>query len=591
MTVRVLDIETDGLLDDVTKMHCAVLYDIIGDGYEAFTDIAELCKRLDTVDRLIGHNLCQYDLMVLEKLVGYRYKGDVGDTLILSRLENPDRPGGHSLEAWASSFGYAKVENEDWSVYTEHMLHRCIVDTQVTQKLWQYFEENFLSNHSNEKAADLEFDVARIIGYQELNGVAFDRPKAVTLVAYLNGLIEQTDLEILDMAPPQVKKVGTTVLKPYKMNGELSARAIKYASEGAVVRGSFDAISILPLSQSSHKQMKDWFLSIGWKPDVWNYKEDPATGDKVRSSPKLEGDSLTLLPRGIGGKYTERLTQAHRRSQIEGWIGRIRYDGRITAGCNTIGTNTNRFRHRGVVNVPKATDKVFLGKEMRSLFTVPKRKRLVGHDASQLELRLFAAFVDDPEYVAQVLDGDIHTYNQNLAGLATRDEAKTFIYALLYGAGDAKIGSIVGGGKREGAKVRKKFLDGLPGYDALVKKIKKQAKRGYLDGLDGRKIWMRRDDSGRIMDHKSLNTYIQSAGAIVMKKSMVLLSNQVELNKLDVIKVLDMHDEAQAEVSIKDADAYGELAVQSIRDAGSYYNLECPLDAEYKVGLNWSDTH
>ena len=589
MTTKVLDIETDGLLDDVTKMHCAVLYDMESDLNEVFTDIDELCNRLKEVDLLVGHNIFQYDLMVLEKLVGYTHKGEVEDTLILSRLDNPDRPGGHSLEAWATAFGYAKVENEDWSVYTEHMLERCRVDTKITRQLYKHLCA--ILPGESEEAFELENKVAKIIGYQELAGVAFDKPKAVTLIAYLNGLIEQTDLEILDMAPPNIKKVGTTVLKPYKMNGELSARAIKYSSEGTVVRGAFDAISILPLSQSSHKQMKDWFLSIGWKPDVWNYKEDPATGDKVRSSPKLEGDSLTLLPRGIGGKYTERLTQAHRRSQIEGWIGRIRTDGRITAGCNTIGTNTNRFRHRGVVNVPKAVDSVFLGKEMRSLFTVPKRRRLVGHDASQLELRLFAAFVDDPEYVAQVLDGDIHTYNQELAGLGTRDEAKTFIYALLYGAGDAKIGSIVGGGKKEGAKVRKKFLDGLPGYDNLVKKIKKQAKRGYLDGLDGRKIWMRRDESGRIMDHKSLNTYIQSAGAIVMKKSMVLLANEVELNKLDVIKVLDMHDEAQADVSIKDADAYGELAIQSIRDAGEYYNLACPLDAEYKVGLTWADTH
>jgi DNA polymerase I-like protein with 3'-5' exonuclease and polymerase domains len=226
---------------------------------------------------------------------------------------------------------------------------------------------------------------------------------------------------------------------------------------------------------------------------------------------------------------------------------------------------------------------------MRTLFCAPEGKKFVGYDASGLELRMLAHYMNDQEFTRQVLHGDIHSYNQRLAGLPTRDAAKTFIYAFIYGAGDAKLGSIVNGPASEGAKLRDRFLSALPKLGELIDKVKKASRRGYLLGLDGRKVYMRRDSRGDVMEHKALNTLLQSAGAIVMKKSLQLLT--VAANDIDYIKVIDMHDEGQCEVIPEQAQLFGELAVQSIRDAGKHFNSNIPLDGEYKVGTNWAETH
>jgi DNA polymerase I-like protein with 3'-5' exonuclease and polymerase domains len=161
--------------------------------------------------------------------------------------------------------------------------------------------------------------------------------------------------------------------------------------------------------------------------------------------------------------------------------------------------------------------------------------------------------------------------------------------AFIYGAGDAKLGSIVNGSKADGAKLRNKFLSNLPKLGQLIDKVKKASRRGYLIGLDGRKITMRKNSNGDVMEHKALNTLLQCAGAVVMKQSLVLLTEYAK--DLDYIKVIDMHDEGQADVSEKDAELYAKYAVQSIIDAGKHFNLNIPLDGEAKIGLNWAETH
>jgi DNA polymerase I-like protein with 3'-5' exonuclease and polymerase domains len=197
--------------------------------------------------------------------------------------------------------------------------------------------------------------------------------------------------------------------------------------------------------------------------------------------------------------------------------------------------------------------------------------------------------MNDKEFTEQVLHGDIHSYNQRLAGLPTRDSAKTFIYAFIYGAGDAKLGSIVDGSKADGARLRNTFLSALPSLGKLIDAVKKASLRGHLIGLDGRKIMMRRDTRGDVMQHKALNTLLQCAGAVVMKQSIIYLD--LWSRDLDAMKVIDMHDEGQADVSEKDSELYAEHAVKSIIQAGIHFNLNIPLDAEAKIGTNWAETH
>jgi DNA polymerase I-like protein with 3'-5' exonuclease and polymerase domains len=309
---------------------------------------------------------------------------------------------------------------------------------------------------------------------------------------------------------------------------------------------------------------------------------------------------------GVGADIAKWYVAKHRQSQIEGWMKKVRPDERLTAGANTIGTPTYRFTHRTVVNVPKADPKVWFGALMRALFQAREGYVLVGHDASGLELRMLAHYINNPEYTDVVLNGDIHWHHVQMLGFVPwgteRDEhnadhsyyrnvAKTFIYAFIYGAGDGKLGTIIGGTSADGKKLRAQFLSANPALASLIDEVKVAARRGYLVGLDGRRIYLRRDKLGRLQIHKALNTLLQTAGAIVMKYSMVALSFRVRQLGLDATKVIDMHDEAQAEVAPQDVSAYRREAEASIPWAGEFLNLNIPLAADSKVGLNWAETH
>jgi DNA polymerase I-like protein with 3'-5' exonuclease and polymerase domains len=222
------------------------------------------------------------------------------------------------------------------------------------------------------------------------------------------------------------------------------------------------------------------------------------------------------------------------------------------------------------------------GKECRACWTVPKGYKLVGIDASGLELRMLAHYMNDEDYTNEILNGDIHTTNQKLAGLESRNQAKTFIYALLYGAGDAKLGTVAGGGKSTGRNLRKSFISNLPSFKAVKDRVARAATRGYLKALDGRKLYVR-------SEHSALNTLLQGAGAIVMKQALVILDKKIK--HLDAHFVANVHDEWQIEVRQDQADEVGRLGVEAIIEAGKVLKLNCPLDGEYKVGDNWSETH
>jgi DNA polymerase I-like protein with 3'-5' exonuclease and polymerase domains len=190
----------------------------------------------------------------------------------------------------------------------------------------------------------------------------------------------------------------------------------------------------------------------------------------------------------------------------------------------------------------------------------------------------------DENYAREIVEGDIHTKNQTAAGLETRAQAKTFIYALLYGAGPAKIGKIVGGSAAHGKKLIDTFLRNTPSLKRLRDKVDQLSVQGTLPGLDGRKLHIR-------SAHAALNTLLQSAGAIVMKKALVLLDTELRRNKLDAHFVANVHDEFQIEAKAEHAQRVGELAVDSIRKAGVILEMRCPLDGEYKIGDNWCQTH
>jgi DNA polymerase I-like protein with 3'-5' exonuclease and polymerase domains len=283
---------------------------------------------------------------------------------------------------------------------------------------------------------------------------------------------------------------------------------------------------------------------------------------------------------------------------------------RIYGSVSTLGTRTRRCSHRDP-NFGQVPRRGAYGKRCRELFGVPAGFKLVGCDAAGLELRLLAHYLhkyDGGRYAQEVLSGDVHSANQAAAGLPTRDNAKTFIYGFIYGAGNGKLGEIVGGSEKEGARLRKKFLTGLP----AIKQLMDDTKLAWGGGNK----WLTSIDGGPLFcpsAHAALNTLLQSAGAIVMKKAAVIFHERASCwtqYAHNIKAVGNIHDEIQIQVadvpckmteeSMTAAtkiitrslpEVVGEMLSKSIAEAGRYYNLEIPMDGDYKIGDTWKETH
>ena len=614
------DIEANGLYQTADKVWCGSFKTLGEDIWNEFgkDQINQMLEYMSTVDRFIFHNGINYDFPLLKKLYGWEPKEgcEIIDTLVMSRLFNPDRGkppgytgkgGPHSMECWGFRLGAAKVENENWEEYTPILQERCKQDVVILERTYHSLSGESVG-HDWSEALEMEHEMARIMTEQEHHGILFDKDKAEEYVKWLSDRIGEIDAEIVPRLPGKVRQIGSVpVNNPFLKTGGYRKQTQEYLDgtypvhvHKDLIGGPFTRIEFLPFDLGSTETVKSYLLASGWEPDNWNYSKK--TGE--RTSPKLEGDF-----RGVDGdiprRVKERITWRHRRSQIEGWLERLRPDGRLSAGANPCGTNTGRMRHHTVVNIPKAnTDKNtgkliwdtslqkdIFGTQMRALFCCPEEYKIVGHDASGLELRMLAHYMGDDNYIEQILHGDIHEYNRAAAGLPNRDAAKTFIYAFNYGAGDKKLGSIVGGDATDGAELRAKFLDSVPKLEKLINSVKRASGKGYLKGLDSRRIMMRQDSRGRIARHKALNTLLQGSGAIVMKESALLLDQYVRENEIRGYKVLDYHDEAQWEILKEDVDKYVPLAVASIVDAGTHFNLNIPLAAEAKIGTNLAETH
>ena len=453
-----------------------------------------------------------------------------------------------------------------------------------------------------ERAYNIERSVADIIARQAISGWMFDTLGAHRHVKYLEDLQE----ELYKRVRPSLRLVLTIpykdpVARPFKKNGEVNANVLKWYENGnEVVGGPFTRISWEEPNLGSDKQLKELLFWLGWVPTQWNYKKDKrgrkmydkVTKEPITSSAKLTEDSYDSLTSPVGKDIAKYLKAKHRASQIRGFIKNVDCNDLIHAAAFPLGTPTGRMRHNIVVNVPKASEKVFFGTQMRGLFLHRPGRKLVGHDASGLEARLFGHFLNDEELIHELIHGDFHTkiWTPLIDFIDSRDNAKNFTYAIIYGAQDKKLGTMSQtrpngwSDERTGAAMRAIMEKKIPAMGELMEKVRRASKRGYLVGLDGRKLFLR-------SAHSALNLAIQGAGAIVMKESIVLLDVWVNRYKLDVIKVGDFHDEAQADVLPAHVHAYGNLAVRSIIRAGQNLDLNCPLDADYKVGDSWAETH
>lgn len=607
----ILDIETNGLLrtwssrsgtlsPEADTIHCVVACDpVTGEVHKFVGNCAGSFTALTAkYECLAGHNIVAFDLPMLEKLWGFKWAGKVFDTRIASQCVWPDLQeddckrrmrggsipsgllGSHSLKAWGYRLGKPKGnlqdQGPDWYLkFSEEMLEYCAQDVQITVDLYKLI----MSKAPADRMLTLEHEFAAVMQKQENNGFTFDRAAADDLIAELMCARARLDGELTSLFPPRI----ITYTTPKK--------GIERTKE-------------IPFNPASRDHVA-WNLTnkYGWKPTGFSDK----TG-----KPILDEAVLSKLEYPEARKLVECFTVAKRLGMIaEGkgsWLNMLRPDGRIHGGIITNGTVTGRVAHVGpnMGQVPHSCGKCGTapcrdfsggkihspyGHECRSLFTARAGWDLVGCDASGIQLRMLAHYLaphDGGAYVEHVTNGDPHEKNRVAAGLPTRDAAKRFIYALLFGAGAAKIGSIVGGGQREGKKIIDSFMKNMKGFSAMKRGIAAAAERGFLKGLDGRKYPLR-------SKHVALNVLLMGGEAVVMKSAVVIFD--AEMARRGMVHGVDyghcafVHDEIQVECRKEITGDIRSILEQSIVHAGEAYALRCPLKAESRSGPNWAATH
>lgn len=597
-----IDIETNYNHDIIWMAY--VHYEDTDESVKCLT-VEEFAVALVGVDVVMHWNGIGFDVPVLERVWDYTFNVFVEhiDGMLLSRLYNPSRAGGHALSTYGKQFGYEKGDftdfdgpaqdyvfvktvldpvyeyfdawDEDEQMHTsqpietgaftardvyrdetvdewlERMAIYCDRDTRLNTRACLHVVAQLTKEHFAEDSWRLEHEVAAILTDQRYRGFLLDVPYATQLHSSLSKRMRRIEAKLQETFPPIVtKRWHRTSKKPLKDHVE-------------------------EFNIGSRPQIAKRLQTLGAE-----FTKKTEKGNIIVSETEL--DKIDLIEARLVGRY---LTLQKRVSQLASWLDVVEEDGRVRGRVTCNGAVTGRMTH-SKPNLAQVTGvQSYLGKEMRSCWIVPTGMKLVGIDASGLELRMLAHYMKDDAYTQEILSGDIHTANQVAAGLPSRNQAKTFIYAFLYGAGDAKIGSVIGGGAKQGKKLKRDFLAATPALQKLRELVGKIAdKHKSLPGLDGRRLRVRHQ-------HAALNTLLQGAGAVVMKKALVIFKALLSEADIEAYFVANVHDEWQVEAPEHLADAVGKLGCRAIELAGEAYEMRCPLAGDYNVGNNWAETH
>ena len=542
-----LDIETN-LKHDRIWVCCT--YDIDTKEVKTWTNAQDFNKFIQQAKLVIAHNGIGFDFPVLNRVWKTSIRlSQVQDTLVMSRLSSPSRDGGHSLANLAKLVNRTKKEYADFEGgLTPEMVEYCQEDVSICGELYHYLTRELKG--FSEQSINLEHKVAAIVARQEKHGFKLDTVKSQCLLGQWKRRLSDIEEDLQSVFPPIVTE-------------RISEKTGKKLKDDVEV-----------FNPGSRQQIAKRLIEKGWKPTKHTEKGQVIVDESVL-------DGVDIPEAKLMAEY---LLLQKRVAQVESWLKFVSDEHRVHGKVITNGAVTGRMTHHSpnMAQVPSSSSP--WGKECRDCWTVGDGKVLIGADAASLELRMLAHYMKDEQYAKEIVEGDIHTKNQVAAGLQTRAQAKTFIYALLYGAGPAKIGKIVGGSAKEGHELISNFLRNTPALKRLREKVESLSEKGTLPGLDGRQLQVR-------SAHAALNTLLQSAGAIVMKQALVILDSKLRKFTPSAQFVANVHDEWQIECSEQDADLVGDLAVSSIKQAGIELGLRCPLDGEYKKGKTWANTH
>lgn len=519
---------------------------------------------------VVAHNGNGFDYHVLKRVWGVDVtKGlDVYDTINMASLW---RPGivDTRLATLAPMLLGPQENKGDFTDFdgglTPEMIDYCLLDCHLTHRLWVAIRRKLQTAKHSAMALWIEQETGRIIKIQERNGFLLDVPTASILQATWSDELAGLHDHMVNTFPPTEVKLKTKT---------------KY----------------IPFNPGSRQQAVDRLKRLGWVP----YKFTPPTPSHPQGQAKLDEDVIEEITQ-LGHEIAVSIGRYHKISKAVGmvrsWLEFADSQGRVHGRVATNGAVTGRMTHSkpNLGQIPIRDKEI--GPACREVWTVRKGYKLLGVDASGLEGRMLAHYVNDPEYT-EVMLTDCHTRHQQIVGLKTRDDAKTWFYAYLYGAGDRKLGTVsLGPGHsdeeyvKEGARTREAMLSGIPGLLTLLDKLERMydsSKREFgsprFPGLDGRRLEVR-------SKHSRLNTLLQGAGAAVMKMALILCEQKFKDAGLDYMFVVNVHDEFQIEIREDQTEVGKELALASIREAGEVLGVRCPLAGEAKVGNNWHDTH
>lgn len=650
----ILDIETNGLLEDVSKFHCAVTLDYDKGIYKEYRPdefdgfIKDIKEEVSKDGTLVMHNGISYDVPVMKKLAKSLlgealsiHLRNILDTLVLSRLifsnlKDTDigllrvgrikgkHYGSHSLEAWGYRFGQLKgdfvanrkaqegyTEGTEWDAFSEDMLVYNKQDVHITKLLLDRLlsDTYYFPNSSKPiRAVTLEHEVAHLLAKMVRNGYPVDKEALTALGNQLSNRQAELSEELISSFGSWYSPHAGTELFRHPRTGKPLPKypRVRYLKNGSV----YTPIKHQTFNPSSRLHIIKVLKDAGWTPTVFTEKGSPKVDEEILQDVKLLDGKVNLI--------REYLLIQKRLGQIQdgdrAWLKYIAKDGKIHGSINPNGAVTGRCTHShpNMAQVPSI--QAPYGHECRSAFGASHHDPAwiqVGSDASGLELRCLAHYMakyDQGEYAREILEGDIHTKNQMAAGLPTRDNAKTFIYGFLYGAGPEKIGSIVGGSAEEGKTLIRSFLTKIPAIQKLRQDIKKALiestkwnghdhqqdikwKRNYIKGLDGRKIYVR-------SPHAALNTILQGAGALICKQWIVHTDNLIRAQGYthgwhgDYCLMAYIHDETQWACRTQEvADVVQKASQEAMKLTERDFLFKCHLDTESKTGATWADCH
>ena len=654
MSKYIFDIESNGLLQEATKMWCICFKNIDTEVNHIFLEgDLKWQELLNEATLVAGHNLVGFDLMLLEKLFGYTLPKTckVRDTLTMSQVLNYKRFGndGHSLDAWGKHLGKFKQVHEDWSKFSLEMLSRCQSDVELNYSVYKIllveFEAIYQKNPQISVYLKSEQAVTRWVTRANLSGWPFAYEKAMDLYDILETEVQRAHSQIsgilgIKCVAVDKKKGIVEVKKPrWVKTGFYDQHTANWfgadvcsglEGEERRVEGPYCRVTFEPLSLDSVYDIKLFLYRHGWEPTEWNYKTDPLTHRRVQTTPKIVEEDLKYLGEQ-GQLYAEYMIVRSRHAILKSWIedacitlesgekikvleyedldlGRLsEYDIRLHGDCFTIGTPSFRSRHRIIANVPvgeinkDGTPVSIYGAEMRALFKCLPGYKIIGCDSVGNQARALAYYLESDEYTDILLNHDIHSYNAEVATSAlkemkvnhivTRADAKKLLYATMFGGSGAKLWLIMFGHRDQ--------TQGNQFKNEFIKSI--PGFKSLVDKLENIYGKTRTFGEGYIYSiagnriyvdsfHKLLVYLLQATEKITCSAALMLAAERLEEAKIEYIPLIYYHDEYDFMVKEKDIEKAIEISEKSFDDGARLFNITI-MSGKAKTGANWLETH